>query len=286
MSFSLKVKEELKSVYGKARHCQIAELAAIVHFAGKTRNELCKIDIPVENDYASGKAFTLLQKTFTMDAVGKSAISAIKLKTDERGMYMLKEPADSILLRNPCCRRAFLRGAFLSVGSVSNPQRGYHLELVCEDEGQAEQLIEVMGSFGIEAHRTVRKKYTVVYIKEGEAIVNLLNIMGAHASLMDLENMRILKEISNDVNRRVNCETANITKTVNAASRQLEDIIYIRDNYGLGYLPERLREIAEIRLENPDATLKELGEMLEPQVGKSGVNHRLRKLSELADELR
>ena len=126
----------------------------------------------------------------------------------------------------------------------------------------------------------------MVYVKEGAGIVDLLNVMGAHVAMMELENLRIVKEIANSVNRRVNCEAANITKTVNAASRQIEDILYLRDHYGFQNLSESLREMAEIRLEHPEAPLKELGELMDPPVGKSGVNHRLRKLSELAQKLR
>jgi len=286
MSFSSKVKEELIGISGSARHCQIAELAAIVHFVGKNRNTGEEIDIPVENEYASQKGFTLLQKTFNINSIKDSVIQTLKIPCNSDGMYNLRIKADERLLRNSCCRRAFLRGAFLCIGSVSNPEKGYHLEFVCDDKNQADQLIDILKSFGLEAHSIIRKKYFVVYIKEGAAIVDLLNIMGAHTSLMDLENMRILKEIRGDINRRVNCETANLVKAVNAASAQVEDIIYIRDNYGLKHLPDKLREIAMVRLENPSAPLKELGELLDPPVGKSGVNHRLRKLSELAETLR
>lgn len=286
MSFSSKVKDELLQVSGNARHCQIAELAAIVHFVGKNVNPGQRIVIPVENEYASQKGFTLLKKTYNIISVNDSVMESIKLSKDESGEYFLRQAADGRLLKNSCCRSAYLRGAFLSSGSCSDPQKGYHLEIVCDDESQAQQLVEIMRGFDIEAHSILRKKYYVVYIKEGEAIVDLLGIMGAHISLMDLENMRILKEISNDINRRVNCETANIAKTVSAASKQIEDITFIRDKYGLSGLPERLQEIAQVRLENPDASLKELGELMDPPVGKSGVNHRLRKLSELADSLR
>ena len=131
-----------------------------------------------------------------------------------------------------------------------------------------------------------RKKYYVVYLKESEAIVELLNVMEAHVALMNLENLRILKEMRNSINRRVNCEAANITKTVNAASRQIEDILFLKDHYGFDKLPDNLRQMAEIRLEYPEATLKELGEYLDPPVGKSGVNHRLRNLSEIAERNR
>jgi len=271
MSFSSNVKAELMDVCGNARHCQLAELSAIVHFAGKKDNCANGFVIPVENEYASSKCFTLLEKTFNINSFSDSVVKA------------LNHPS---LLRSDCCRRAYLRGAFLSSGSLSDPNKGYHLEFVCVDNEQATKLIDILAGYDIEAHQIKRKKYIVVYLKEGEAIVDVLNIMGAYTSLMNLENTRILKEISNSINRRVNCETANIAKTVSAASKQTEDIIYIKENYGLRRLPDRLREMAEIRLEYPEATLKELGELLDPPVGKSGVNHRLRKISEFADSLR
>jgi len=286
MSFSSKVKEELIEVYGNARHCQIAELSSIVHFAGKIGKPLAEIDIPVENEYASRKAFTLLTKTFNINSINNSVIDSLKLTQSEDGGFDLKTPVDERLIKSSCCKRAFLRGAFISIGSVSNPEKGYHLEFVCDDREQGQQLVDILQSFDVDAHIIARKKYHIVYIKEGEAIVDLLNIMGAHASLMDLENMRILKEISNDINRRVNCEAANIAKTINASNNQIEDILFLKDNYGLKRLPDKLREIAEVRIDNPEASLKELGELLDPPVGKSGVNHRLHKLSELAASLR
>jgi len=179
-----------------------------------------------------------------------------------------------------------IRGAFLVIGSMSDPNKGYHYELVCSTQVQAQQLKDIMIGFDVDAKIVIRKKYYVVYVKEGAGIVELLNIMEAHVSLMKLENLRIIREMRNTINRRVNCEAANITKTVNAASKQIEDILYIKDTVGFGQLQPNLREIAEIRLEYPDATLKELGQLLEPTVGKSGVNHRLRKLSEFADSLK
>ena len=198
----------------------------------------------------------------------------------------LEEPADFRYIQRPCCRRAFLRGAFLCAGSISDPEKGYHLEFVCTRESKARQLRQIIQGYGIEARIVPRKKYHVVYIKEGAGIVDLLNVMEAHVALMNLENLRIVKEMRNSINRRVNCETANITKTVNAASRQIEDILFLRDHYGIQKLPPALRQMAEVRLEYPDAPLKELGERLEPPVGKSGVNHRLRKLGELAEKVR
>ena len=143
-----------------------------------------------------------------------------------------------------------------------------------------------MASFGIDARIVLRKRYFVVYVKEGSQIVDLLNIMEAPVALMELENIRIVKEMRNTVNRKVNCETANINKTVNAAVKQMEDIKLVRQKIGFEQLNEGLAQVAELRMQYPEATLKELGMMLSPQVGKSGVNHRLRKLSAMADELR
>ena len=159
------------------------------------------------------------------------------------------------------------------------------MEFVCTDAGQAAQILELLSAFDIEGKLVLRKKYHVVYLKEGESIVDLLNVCEAPLALMEFENLRILKDVRNSINRRVNCETANITKTVSAASRQIQDIEYIVNHGGLAQLPDNLRQMAEVRLEYPDTPLKELGEYLEPPVGKSGVNHRLRKLSALAAEL-
>ena len=267
MSFSGQVKEELAKCTANSRHCQMAELSAIKLFSAKNLEEYSdekKVDFTGESELSVRKFFTLLKKT---DNIRKE-ITAL---TD---------------IKRPCCKRAFLRGAFLCVGSISDPEKSNHLEFVCNDEKMADLLKEYMAEFEIVAKTVRRKKYFVVYLKDGEEIVNLLNVMGAHVSLMEFENQRILKEISNSVNRRVNCETANIAKTVNAATKQVEDIILIRDTCGFGGLPQNLREMAQVRIDYPDASLKELGSYLDPPVGKSGVNHRLRRLSEIAEKLR
>ena len=169
---------------------------------------------------------------------------------------------------------------------MSDPEKIYHFEVVSTDEEIAEQLRDVLNFFELDAKIVLRKKYYVVYIKEGAKIVDVLNIMEAHIALMELENVRILKEMRNTVNRRVNCETANINKTVSAAVKQVEDIEYIMQHKGLHHLNQGLQDIAYLRLENPEATLKELGDMLNPPVGKSGVNHRLKKISKMAEEMR
>ena len=190
------------------------------------------------------------------------------------------------LLKQNCCRRSFIRGAFLAAGSVSDPEKSYHFEIVCTVPEKARQLQELLASYDVDAKVVLRKRHYVVYIKEGSQIVELLGLMGAHISLMQLENVRIVKEMRNSVNRKVNCETANLNKTVSAAVRQAEDIRYIQEKIGLDKLPMDLEETARLRLEHTEASLKELGDMLSPKVGKSGVNHRLRKLSQIADDLR
>jgi hypothetical protein len=287
MSFSSEVKEELSRHIGTARHCQIAELAALLHFCGQYGQDAegnFTVGFQTENEAVVRKGFTLLRKAYNID------VSAVMTEQDIQGLLQkigdLQKPVSPLLIKNSCCRRAFLRGAFLSVGSMSDPAKGYHLEFDCDSLEKAKQLKEVIADFDIESRIILRKKYHVVYLKEGSAIVDLLNVCEAPVSLMNLENMRILKEMRNSVNRRVNCETANIAKTVNAAARQVEDIEYLRTHYGFMNLPDSLREMAEIRLENPDAPLKELGEYFTPPIGKSGVNHRLRKLSELAERIR
>lgn len=287
MSFSGEVKEELAKHISPARHCQIAELAALLSFCGqygREQNGRYTIGFQTENEAVVRKGFTLLQKTFNIDY--DVTMSEEQMQDFYRKFGRLDEPVSQLLIKNSCCQRAFLRGAFLSTGSISDPKKGYHMEFVCNSEAKAGQLQKVIQGFDIDAKIVIRKKYYVVYLKEGSGIVDLLNVMEAHVALMNLENLRILKEMRNSINRRVNCEAANITKTVNAASRQIEEIEYLRDHYGLLKLPESLRQMAQVRLEYPEASLKELGEYLDPPVGKSGVNHRLRKLSELADKIR
>ncbi len=258
-----------------------------MHFSGqygRDKEGPYTIGFQTANEAVSGKGFTVLRKTWNID-------TAVAMDEEQMQEFLSKigdieEPVDPLLIKNSCCQRAFLRGAFLCIGSISDPAKGYHLEFVCTDVGKAKQLQKVLQAFSIEGKIVPRKKYYVVYLKEGESIVDLLNVCQANVALMEFENLRLLKDVQNSINRRVNCEAANITRTVNAAARQIEDIEYIRDYGGLRMLPDNLREMAEVRLEYPDASLKELGEYLDPPVGKSGVNHRLRKLSEFAEKLR
>lgn len=311
MSFSSDVKDELSRQFSSARHCQIAEVAAIISLCGKVsilKEGQFSVRVHTENVAVARKYFTLIKKTFNINTeisirqnayLKKGRTYTITIQGRENSMKVLQAAklnqlaesdelsmADQIVIMNACCKRAFIRGAFLSSGSISDPEKFYHFEIVCAAIEKAVQLQNIIQTFDIDAKIVERKKHFVVYIKEGSQIVDILNVMEAHVALMDLENVRILKDMRNTVNRKVNCETANINKTVSAAVKQIEDIRYIRDTIGLSKLADGLEEIAELRLEQPEATLKELGTMLDPPVGKSGVNHRLRKLSEIAERLR
>ena len=302
MSFSGQIKEELAQVISSPRHCQLAELAALVQFCGHIEEDGSLL-VQSENPLVIRKCFTLLKKTFKIEVVAKSqmqtqnyrlfvtgedafrVLEALKI-CDTAGHLMMRHLTDPVLIKNSCCKRAYLRGCYMAVGSMSDPYKSYHLELVCGLQAQAEQLLKILHDFSLDAKMIIRKKYYVVYMKEGENIADFLNITEAHKALMEFENTRIYKGMRNMVNRKVNCEAANITKTVNAATRQVEDIRLIREKMGLEGLPEPLRQMAYVRLENPQASLGELGKLLDPPVGKSGVNHRLRKLGELAKELK
>ena len=260
MSFSAEVKKELARIVPPASHCRRVSVAVF------------SLYLPEEERKDA------LSKYFTLKKKNTNIMSAPE---DIEGNRV----ADS-LLRHACCKKSFLRESFLLIGSVSDPKGEYHLEFNCPDKAQAQQLIEVLSDFSVSGRMVERRKGYGVYIKDSAAILDVLNLMGAHKSLMEMENSLILKEMRNSINRRVNCETANLEKTVSAALRQQEDIRFLKESGAYQTLPESLKEIADVRMQLPDASLKELGEALNPTVGKSGVNHRLRKLSQIADELR
>jgi len=182
--------------------------------------------------------------------------------------------------------RAYIRGCFLATGSISDPDKSYHLEVTFPDSLLADEFINLLTVFEIQPRSILRKGNILVYLKEGQEIVDFLNVIGAHGALLRLENIRIIKDMRNQVNRIVNCETANLEKTVNASYRQVNNINYIKERIGLESLPKNLYEIAQLRLENPDISLSELGKMLNPPLSKSGVNHRLRKLDKIAEDLK
>ena len=301
MSFSQDVKKEIANSIPESRHCQAAFLSGITLIAADIRRNSdgsFRVLYHSEKIFVIRICFTLLRKTIRISPDvqvkwGKTPVYRLSVKGAEAEdllrMLKLKEGnvrISSLISERSCCRRSLLRGAFLSGGSVSDPNGSYHMEIVCVRQGAAEELRRIAGSFEVESRIIRRKNNFVLYLKEGDDIVTMLNVMDAPSALMDMENARILKDMRNTVNRRVNCETANIKKTVGAAVRQVRDIEYIRDKRGFGFLDDALREMAEVRLSHPDTALKELGNFLDPPVGKSGVNHRLRRLSLIADDLR
>ncbi len=312
MSFSSNVKKELTCVPAGTRHCMIAEIAALILMSGEVKyeNDVYSIKLQTENAAVARKYFTMIKKTFNISTKvvfkvskkfhkkhtyilqikdNESSLKVLKattiFKTHEENS-MLREYVDLTIIQSTCCKRAYLRGAFLGAGSVSDPEKGYHLEFVSPTLKHAQYIQEVMSQLEMDPKIVPRKNNYVVYLKEGTQIVDLLNIMGAHIALMELENIRIIKEVRNNVNRIVNCETANLKKTVSASVRQVQDIEYIQDTIGITALPDNLQEVATYRLEYPNATLKELGELMRSPVGKSGVNHRLKKISEIAEQTR
>lgn len=312
MSFSSDVKKELTCVPLGARHCMIAEIAAMIIMAGEVayENHCFTIKFQTENAAIARKYFTMIKKAFNINTEvvlkthkkmhkkqsyvlltknsdeAQKILRATTLLKYEKEHPTLRNHVDLTIIQSTCCKRAYLRGAFLGAGSVSDPEKGYHLEFVNEKVEQAEFLKELMIALEMEPKVVLRKNNFVLYLKEGTQIVDLLNIMGAHIALMELENVRIVKEVRNNVNRIVNCETANLKKTVSAAVRQMQDIEFIQNTIGISALPENLQQVATYRLEYPSSSLKELGELLTPSVGKSGVNHRLKKISEIAEQIR
>lgn len=313
MSFSKEVKNELLKQVSQARHCRIAELAAIISLCGKIKineNNQYRLFIHTENCAVAQKSYVLIKKVFacemfvsvrTSAVSSKSRVYVIAVKDYEASKKILEAAklidryndikenmsyVDNIVIQNACCKRAFIRGAFMAAGSISDPEKSYHFEITAATMDKAKQLKQIIACFDIDAKIIQRKKYYVVYIKEGNQIVDMLNIMEAHVALMEFENVRILKEMRNSINRQVNCEAANIKKSVNAATRQIQDIKLIQKVRGFGSLSDGLKQVAELRLENEDMPLKDLGLLLDPPLGKSGVNHRLRKLSSIADSIR
>lgn len=313
MSFSRKVKEELSKQLTPSRHCQIAELAGIIGMCGRIKiseDNRYKVYIHTENIMVARKYYNLINSLFHTVievrvrsnslykkgtiytvvvndyVIAKKILQAVKLLDNNGEINENLSVTHNIVIQNQCCKRAFLRGVFLATGSISDPNKAYHFEITATTEEKAKQIQDIIKVFNLDAKIVLRKKNYVVYIKEGSQIVDILNVMEAPLALMNLENVRILKEMRNSINRKVNCETANINKTVNAATRQIEDILYIKKKVGFGELNESLEEIARLRIENPDLSLVELGALLSKPIGKSGVNHRLRKLSQIANNLR
>ncbi|MDQ0902792.1 DNA-binding protein WhiA [Paenibacillus sp. V4I7] len=264
------------------------------------------LDISTENAAIARRIYTLIKKTYKLHT---ELLVRKKMRLKKNNVYIVRVPGqvqellsdlkivsegfifttgiNKEIIRGNCCKRAYLRGAFMAGGSVNNPEgSSYHLEIASIYEEHCKALSQLANKFDLNARCIERKKGFVLYIKEGEKIIEFLSIIGAHQALLRFEDVRIMKDMRNSVNRIVNCETANLNKTIGAAVRQIENIRLLQREVGLDSLPEKLREVAEIRLQHPDLNLKEVGDMLKGSVSKSGVNHRLRKIDELAEKQR
>ncbi len=310
MSFSSTVKNEISKINTAESCCQKAELSALIKMTGtiQIKNQI-GIRLTTENAAIARRIFSLLKINYGIHTqVMMSKNRQLKKKYSYTLLIGPEHSSDKLLLslgilntksgvmvnqripkkmiEKECCKKAYLRGVFLGGGSISDPEKTYHLEIVTGSKLYATDIMGLINSYGLNAKIVIRKNYYVVYLKEGENIVDFLNIIGAHNALLKLENIRIFKEMRNNVNRIVNCETANLSKTVNAAMRQIRNIQYIKENLGINKLPKNLRDMAELRLLHQDYSLAELGEMMNPPVGKSGVNHRLRRLDQIAEDLR
>lgn len=307
MSFAAHTKKELTMIESDSC-CEKAELSALIRMNGSVQLTSGRIvlDISTENAAIARRIYSLLKKMFQ---VHTELLVRKKMRLKKNNVYIVRVPGqvqellsklhivsegfqftpgiEKAILRRTCCKRAYLRGAFLAGGSVNNPEgSSYHLEIASMYEEHSGALCQLANEFDLNARCIERKKGFILYIKEGEKIIEFLSLIGAHQALLRFEDVRIMKDMRNSVNRLVNCETANLNKTIGAAVRQIDNIKLLEKELGLENLPEKLREVAEIRLKYPDLNLKEVGDMLKGQVSKSGVNHRLRKIDELAQKLR
>ena len=307
MSFASDVKNELVRVEEETLCCEQSELAALIRMGGTvffaggghlgfkfvTENasvarkmlKALKKEGLVDTEVKVSRALRLKKhNSYELRAVSSDAVEAFLRRVGIISEEVFGDHAVSAP-RKTCCRKAWLRGAFLGGGSVNRPEGEYHLELVTQNESFATVMVQSLKSFGIMAGLTLRKQDHVVYLKEGDAIISFLGIIGAHEALMAFENVRIVKDMRNQVNRLVNCETANLAKTVNAAVRQTESIKRIASHRRIDSLPKPLREAAEMRLAYPEATLQELVELFDGKISRSGINHRLRALERIGEEL-
>lgn len=310
MSFSSAIKTEIARIIPEKDHCKKSELSGLIRVGGAIMigaSMQLHLEMKTENAAVARKFLTLAKGAYGIETeiqvlrknrLKKNNSYRVKI-TDEKSVRMilidlgisddgffLHAGVSDEILNNVCCKRAFIRGLFLGSGSVTDPDYGYHLEIIFENEELAKIVVDLLETFELKPKISLRKNYYIVYLKESEQIVTFLSIIEAHNALFSYENTRIQKGMRNQVNRLVNCETANLNKSIDAAFRQIHNIEIIDRYIGIDNLPDNLRDVARLRIENPDISIKELGEMLNPQVGKSGVSHRLRKLETIAKTYR
>lgn len=312
MTFSSQCKDEISRLNLENRCCVIAELAALIRTTGyitiKGYNRF-EIEFVMENAVVIRRIFKMIKFLYNINSeisvkktnrLKKNNNYSIKVSENDANKILedtklSKSPEINILKFNygipkslvseTCCKRAYIRGAFLGCGSISDPERSYHVEFVNSRQKHCRDLEVLINDYDLGIKSIKRKDLYISYLKDSEKIVDLLNIMSAYNSLLSIENIRAIKETRNNINRVVNCETANLSKIVDTSVRQKNSINLLQKYDIIDKLPNGLRELAYLRLENEDASLKELGEMLSPPLGKSGVNHRLKKIEKIADEI-
>lgn len=283
MSFSSDIKEELSKVNNlKNKEILEAEFLGYI-LTGNTTNNEKALEFITENEFNIERFYRILfnlEIEYEPNVRGKVFVATIsKTERVENLMQIKIEQNDEI-------QKAIVKGAFLGAGSITDPNKQYHLEICFEEKNNAEYVLNICKKFGVYLKLLELEKRVQLYIKDGEEISKFLALLGANKGVLLFEDVRITKEIKNNVNRLVNCETANLNKIVNASVNQVNDIKLIQNLNKFEELPDYLKEIALLRLENPDVSLKVLGEMLENPIGKSGVNHRLQKIHDFAEELR
>ena len=304
MSFSSDLKNELNNIIDKSIHCRSACLAGYISINGRMQEfeEKEALIIRVDSDDTEAGILRLIRMvTHIPDdmclcqnekkhhrkivIIGADNIDEMMLRL-KLSRYDNRFSVNPMLTQRECCKRAYLRGAFMAGGSIGNPEKSYQMEIATLSESEAIRLSAILEKMSLSCGIVEHRDRYVVYIKDGDTISDMLGLMGASKSLMEFENIRILKDIRNGVNREVNCDTANMKKIARSSAKQIDDINYIISKNGIDFLPENLREIAVARIEYPYYSLKELGELFTPPLGKSGVSHRLRKISEYANELK
>lgn len=308
MSFASDIKKELTS-FDVDTCCTYAELAALIRMNGviSMSKDKYTLDVQTENAAIARRMYTLIKTIYTYPVellvrkkmkLKKNNVYIVRLVKDVQSFLkdldILREPYTLVrtiskkYLSQTCCKKAYLRGAFLAGGSVNNPETSsYHLEIFNFYEEHNHSLCQLLNKFNLRARELKRRNGYITYIKEAEKITEFLIIIGAHNALFKFEDVRIVRDMRNSVNRLVNCETANLNKTIGAAFRQIESIKLIDETVGLEALPERLQDIAHVRMEHQEASLKELGELINNgPISKSGVNHRLKRIDELAEKIK
>ena len=287
MSFSYDIKTKLSQIMPDCEFCKTAELCGIIDFASAVKDG--KISLATENKAAAERIERLFGECLGFVPQKKSFSGGCRFEiTNENELDILSLSSDDdeySKMPFDCCKKSYIRGAFIGGGSISDPKKNYHLEFDTKNSFAADELLGLLEKEGIAAKKTARKSHFIIYIKGYEEIAAVLGLMGAGSASMEIYNVSIEKEIRNAVNRRMNCENANIDKVVKAYGRHMLAIEKINNTIGFENLPESLREIARVRMEYPDESLKELGQKLENPIGKSGVNHRLNRLLEIADKL-